>query len=52
MTAMNLCPDDLRAYVHMEDLLYNHEEIASDMPDIMAQVEKCKERVMNRGDRA
>jgi tetratricopeptide (TPR) repeat protein len=52
MTAMNLCPDDLRAYVHMEDLLYNHEEIASDMPDIMAQVEKCKERVMSRGDRA
>ncbi|MCG6534817.1 MAG: tetratricopeptide repeat protein [Syntrophales bacterium LBB04] len=42
MTAMNLCPDDLRAYVHMEDLLYNHEEIASDMPDIMTQVEKCK----------
>ncbi|HTZ39461.1 MAG TPA: tetratricopeptide repeat protein [Syntrophales bacterium] len=52
MNAMNLCPDDLRAYVHIEDLLYNHEEIASDMPDMIAQVEKCKERVMNRGDRA
>jgi tetratricopeptide (TPR) repeat protein len=52
MAAMNLCPDDLRAYVHLEDLLYKHEEIASNMPDIAAQVEKCKERVMNRGDRA
>jgi hypothetical protein len=52
MTAMNLCPGDLRAYVHLEDLLYNHEEVASHMPDIAAQVEKCKEQVMNRAGRA
>ena len=50
MTAMNLCPGDLRAYVHLEDLLYNHEEVASHMPDIAAQVEKCKEQVMSRGE--
>jgi len=52
MTAMDLCPGDLRAYVHLEDLLYSHEDIASHMPDLAAQVEKCKEQVMNRGDRA
>ena len=51
MNAMNLSPDDLRAYVHMEDLLYKHEEIVSDMPDMIAQVEKCKERVLSKGER-
>jgi tetratricopeptide (TPR) repeat protein len=50
MTAMNLCPDDLRAYVHLEDLLYNHEEVVSHVPEIAAQMEKCKEQVMSRGE--
>ncbi len=49
VTAMNLCPDDLRAYVYLEDLLYQHEEIASHMPDLVARVEKCKGQFMNRG---
>jgi len=50
MAAVNLCPDDLRAYVHLEDLLYRHEELAADMPGIVAQVEKCKEQLMRRGE--
>jgi len=49
LTAVNLCPDDLRAYVHLEDLLYSHEEVTADMPGIAAQVEKCKERMMAKG---
>ena len=49
MAAVNLCPDDLRAYVHLEDLLYSHEEVAADIPGIVAHVEKVKAQVMNRG---
>ena len=49
MTAVNLCPDDLRAYVHLEDLLYSHEEVTVDMPGVAAQAEKCRERMMAKG---
>jgi tetratricopeptide (TPR) repeat protein len=49
LQAVNLCPDDLRAYVHLEDLLYSHEEVAADIPGIVAHVEKVKAQVMNRG---
>jgi tetratricopeptide (TPR) repeat protein len=49
LQAVNLCPDDLRAYVHLEDLLYSHEELAADIPGIVAHVEKVKAQVMNRG---
>jgi tetratricopeptide (TPR) repeat protein len=49
LQAVNLCPDDLRAYVHLEDLLYSHEELAADIPGIVARVEKVKAQVMNRG---
>jgi hypothetical protein len=49
LQAVTLCPDDLRAYVHLEDLLYSHEEVAADMPGIVAHVEKVKAQVMNRG---
>jgi tetratricopeptide (TPR) repeat protein len=49
MAAVELCPDDLRAYVHLEDLLYSHEEVAADLPGIVAGVEKVKAQVMSRG---
>jgi hypothetical protein len=49
MTAVDLCPDDLRAYVHLEDLLFSHEEVAADVPGIAVQVEKVKAQVMSRG---
>lgn len=50
LQAVTLCPDDLRAYVHLEDLLYSHEEVAADMPGIVARVGKCKEQLMRRGE--
>ena len=48
LAAVTLCPEDLRAYVHLQDLLYRHEGIAADIPGIAGQVEKRKERILHR----
>jgi len=48
LQAVQLCPGDLRAYVHLEDLLYSHEELAAEVPGIAAEAEKCKAQVMGR----
>lgn len=52
LQAVQLCPGDLRAYVHLEDLLYSHEELAAEVPGIAAQALECRERLMARAERA
>jgi tetratricopeptide (TPR) repeat protein len=43
--AVQANPADPRALRHLEKLVAGHAEIAAEIPDIMAQVEKCREAV-------
>ena len=43
--AVQINAADPRALIHLEDLVANHNEILSDMPDIQAQIDKCREFV-------